>query len=88
MFGITTTIPVLGTSAIVDVSTDDGDWADDDDYDAGDIVVDPVDGKQYRATVDIAANAPQRRARTNWVLAGSATARRQHDQPQRAPSRR
>ena len=72
MFGITTTIPVLGTSATVDVSKDDGDWADDDDYDAGDIVVDPIDGNQYRATVDIAANALKPSQDGRWVLAGSA----------------
>src|SRR5262249_48604985 len=68
----TTTIPVIGTSATVDVSKDDGDWADDDDYDAGDIVVDPIDGKQYRATVDIDANPLKPSQDGRWVLAGSA----------------
>ena len=53
LIGITTTIPVLGATALVDISPDDGDWESGGDYDAGDVVVDPTNGLQYRALNDI-----------------------------------
>ena len=73
VFGITTTIPVLGASGLVDISPDDGDWSSGDDYDAGDVVVDPTDHQQYRASnhVDNDTTEPHSDP-ANWAPAGSA----------------
>ncbi|MFL6035275.1 MAG: beta strand repeat-containing protein, partial [Gaiellaceae bacterium] len=73
VFGITTTIPVLGASGLVDISPDDGDWSSGDDYDTGDVVLDPSDHQQYRALhdVDNDTTAPHSDP-ANWALAGSA----------------
>ena len=72
VFGITTTIPVLGTTALVDISPDKGDWSSGDDYDAGDVVVDPDDHQQYQATHDVDSDTTKPHLdSTNWALAGS-----------------
>ena len=72
LVGVTTTIPVLGASALVDISPDNGDWASGDGYDAGDVVVDAFDGMQYRALVDVSSGGAAPHANASWGLAGSA----------------
>src|SRR5581483_10409644 len=69
-FGITTTIPVLGVDGLVDISTDKGDWDSGTSYDAGDVVVDPFDGLQYKATGSVSGGlAPHNGG--SWTPAGS-----------------
>ena len=70
LVGITTTIPVLGATALIDISPDDGDWDTDDDYDAGDVVL--FNGVQYRALADVDDTEPAPNSSANWELAGSA----------------
>src|SRR5262249_50779123 len=74
IFGITTTIPVIGTDGLVDISADKGAWDSGSDYDAGDVVVDPIDGNQYRAQAHVSkgGSAPSADAlHTSWALAGT-----------------
>ena len=72
VFGITTTIPILGVDGLVDIGVDKGLWQVDDDYDAGDVVVDPATGNQYRATGPVSSGgSPPSSDPTDWAPAGT-----------------